>query len=131
MSLQDPIANMLTQIRNGQMARKEVVSTPASRTKVAILKVLEEEGYISAFQSTEETGKTTLAIHLKYYQGKPVIDQIKRVSRPGLRVYKRKDELPKVMGGLGIAVLSTSQGVITDKKARQIGQGGEVLCIVA
>lgn len=131
MSLQDPIANMLTQIRNGQMARKEVVTTPASKTKEAILKVLEEEGYIVAFKSTEEEGKSTFAIQLKYYQGKPVIAQLKRVSRPGLRVYKRKDELPKVMGGLGIAILSTSKGVITDKRARQIGQGGEVLCIVA
>jgi small subunit ribosomal protein S8 len=131
MSLSDPIANMLTQIRNGQMARKEIVSTPSSKTKSAILRVLEEEGYISAFQSAEQEGKPTLSIHLKYYQGKPVIDKIKRVSRPGLRVYKGKDELPKVMGGFGIAILSTSQGVITDKKARQIGQGGEVLCTVA
>ncbi len=129
MSLQDPIADMLTQIRNGQMANKEKVTVPASKVKVAILKVLEEEGYIEAFEKIAEA-KPTLTIRLKYYKDKPVITKLRRVSRPGLRTYKSKDELPKVMGGLGIAILSTSQGVMTDKKARQMGQGGEVLCVV-
>ena len=131
MSLHDPIADMLTQIRNGQMAKKETVTVPSSKSKVAILEVLEEEGYILAFQKIEEADKPKLVVHLKYFENKPVIEQLKRVSRPGLRIYKKKDELPKVMGGLGIAILSTSQGVMSDKKARSLGQGGEVLCIVA
>lgn len=131
MSLQDPVADMLTQIRNGQMSKKRSVKTPASTVKTAILKVLEEEGYIEAFQRDKTADKPTIEVFLKYYQDKPVIEKIRRVSRPGLRVYKGKDDLPKVMGGLGVAILSTSQGVMTDKKARQLGQGGEVLCTVA
>lgn len=132
MSLQNPISDMLTQIRNGQMAKRETVSIPASKRKVAILKVLEEEGYILAFKPAEGADKERrLVVHLKYFKNKPVIEFIKRVSRPGLRIYKRKDELPKVMGGLGVAILSTSHGVMSDKKARQLGQGGEVLCLVS
>lgn len=131
MSLQDPIADMLTQIRNGQMAKKETVTLPASKKKIAILQVLESEGYILAFQQKKADEKPILIVYLKYFKDKPVIDQLRRISRPGLRVYKRNDELPTVMGGLGIAIVSTSQGVMTDKKARQLGQGGEVLCIVA
>jgi small subunit ribosomal protein S8 len=131
MSLHDPIADMLTQIRNGQMAKKETVTVPCSKGKVAILQVLKEEGYILSFQKVAEEDKLKLVIHLKYFENKPVIEKIKRVSRPGLRIYKKKDELPRVMGGLGIAILSTSQGVMSDKKARSLGQGGEVLCVVA
>jgi small subunit ribosomal protein S8 len=131
MSMSDPIADMLTQIRNGQMARKPSVTLPCSRNKIDILKVLEEEGYIAAFERDKAKVKPNLTIHLKYHNNKPVIETIRRVSRPGLRVYKRKDELPKVMGGLGIVILSTPQGVMSDKKARQLGQGGEVLCLVA
>lgn len=130
MSLQDPIADMLTQIRNGQMAKKENVTVPASNKKVAILKVLEEEGYITAFQKISGD-KPSLVIHLKYFKAQPVIEMIQRVSRPGLRVYKSKDKLPKVKGGLGIAIVSTAQGVMSDKQASHVGQGGEVLCIVA
>lgn len=131
MTMQDPIADMLTQIRNGQMARKEKISLPSSKTKLDILKVLEEEGYIVAFEDDQKNPKPTVTIHLKYHNNKPVIELIRRVSRPGLRVYKRKDQLPKVMGGLGIVILSTSQGVMSGKKARSLGQGGEVLCSVA
>ncbi len=132
MSLQDPIADMLTQIRNGQMAKKEAVTMPASNVKIAILKVLEEEGYIASFQMMEEEArKPKLVVHLKYFKERPVIEMIRRVSRPGLRVYKRKDELPKIMGGLGVAILSTSKGVMSDKRARNEGQGGEILCVVA
>lgn len=131
MSLQDPIADMLTQIRNGQMSKKSQVTLPASKPKIAILKVLEEEGYILGFQEIEEADKRRLRVHLKYHQLKPVIDKIKRVSRPGLRIYKKKDELPKVLGGLGIAVVSTPLGVMSDRQARKLGQGGEVLCLVA
>ncbi len=130
MSLQDPIADMLTQIRNGQMAKKETVTISGSKGKIAILKVLEEEGYILGFKKNEGT-KPTLSIYLKYFKDKPVIVELRRISRPGLRIYKRKDELPKVMGGLGISILSTPQGVMSDKRARQEGQGGEVLCVVA
>lgn len=126
----DPIADMLTQIRNGQLARKEMVTVPASKNKIAILKVLEEEGYIENFTTIAED-KPKVMVYLKYFKEKPVIELIQRVSRPGLRVYKRKHELPKVLGGLGIAVLSTSKGVISDKKARELGEGGEILCIVA
>lgn len=130
MSLQDPIADMLTQIRNGQMAKKESVTFPASKVKLAILQVLEEEGYILSFKKMGDL-KPLITVYLKYYHHKPVIEKIRRISRPGLRIYKPKDELPKVMGGLGIAILSTSEGVMTDKKARQCGQGGEVLCVVS
>jgi small subunit ribosomal protein S8 len=131
MSLQDPIADMLTHIRNGQMARKAVVVIPASQKKINILRVLKQEGYIASFEVNTAV-KPHIAVHLKYFnKGKPVIEKIKRVSRPGLRVYARKGRLPKVMGGLGIAILSTSQGVITDKEAARLGQGGEVVCLVA
>ena len=126
----DPIADMLTRIRNGQAAGKKIVKQPSSKLKVAIAKVLKEEGYITDY-STETVGNhTEMTIVLKYYRGAPVIESIKRVSRPGLRIYKSKDELPKVLGGLGIAIVSTSNGVMTDRAARAIGHGGEVICIV-
>lgn len=130
MSMTDPIADMLTRIRNAQQASKAEVSMPCSNAKVNIAKVLEEEGYITSYNVTEGT-KPLLSIALKYFEGKPVISQIERVSRPGLRVYKAADELPKIIGGLGVAVISTSQGVMTDRKARALGQGGEVLCAVS
>lgn len=126
----DPIADMLTRIRNGQAAGKKIVKQPSSKLKVAIAKVLKEEGYITDY-STETVGNhTEMTIVLKYYRGAPVIENIKRVSRPGLRIYKSKDELPKVLGGLGIAIVSTSNGVMTDRAARAIGHGGEVICTV-
>ena len=131
MSMTDPIADFLTRIRNGQSSGKPEVSAPTSKVKIAIAKVLKEEGYIEDFSSAVEDGKPTLAVQLKYYQGRPVIDRLDRVSRPGLRVYKGKDELPTILGGLGIAIVSTSQGVMTDRQARAAGHGGEVLCIVA
>lgn len=132
MSLQDPISNMLTVMRNGQMMRKESVLTPAAKSKIAMLKVFLDEGYILGFDEIEEqVNKPKIRIFLKYHNEKPVIEKIKRISRPGLRIYKKKDELPKVLGGLGIAIVSTSQGVMSDKQARRLGQGGEVLCIVA
>jgi len=130
MSLQDPIADMLTQIRNGQMSNKEVVEVPSSKKKLALLKVFEDEGYILGFKMVEDA-KPRIRIRLKYHNNKPVIEKIRRVSRPGLRSYKGKDELPKVMGGLGITVISTPQGVMSDKKARELGQGGEVICLLA
>lgn len=130
MSLQDPISDMLASINNGQMMAKTFVKTPLSKIKIAILKVLEEEGYIEGFESSKDE-KTKLTIYLKYFNQKPVIEAMRRVSRPGLRVYKRKDELPKVRGGFGIMVVSTPQGVMSDNKARQLGQGGEILCSVA
>lgn len=132
MSLHDPIADMLTQIRNGQMSKKASVNVPFSQKKAAILKVLKDNGYINAFEKVEqENNKAHLAVELKYFKGNPVIEMIKRVSSPGLRVYSNKDELPKVKGGLGIVVISTPKGVMTDVQARQIGQGGEILCFVA
>lgn len=131
MSMTDPIADMLTRIRNAQQANKTEVAMPCSKVKVNIAKVLEDEGYITAHNVNEVEGKPVLSIVLKYFEGKPVISQIDRVSRPGLRVYKAADELPKIIGGLGIAVVSTSQGVMTDRKARALGQGGEVLCAVS
>ena len=130
MSMQDPIADMLTRIRNGQAANKVAISMPSSKLKVAIAKVLASEGYIESVKVVEGV-KPELEITLKYFQGKPVVESIQRVSRPGLRIYKRKDELPKVMGGLGIAVVSTSKGVMTDRAARQAGLGGEIICYVA
>ncbi|NBI13513.1 30S ribosomal protein S8 [[Haemophilus] felis] len=130
MSMQDPIADMLTRIRNGQAANKVAVSMPSSKLKVAIANVLAEEGYIESVKVLDGV-KPELEITLKYFQGKPVVESIQRVSRPGLRIYKRKDELPKVMGGLGVAVVSTSKGVMTDRKARQEGLGGEIICYVA
>ena len=130
MCMQDPIADMFTRIRNGQMAAKVTVSMPSSKQRVAIAAVLKSEGYVSDFAVTGEV-KPVLEITLKYFEGKQVIDTIVRVSRPGLRIYKKKDELPKVMAGLGIAVVSTSKGVMTDRAARQAGLGGEIICYVA
>ena len=130
MSMQDPIADMLTRIRNGQAANKVAISMPSSKLKVAIANVLADEGYIESVKVIEGV-KPELEITLKYFQGKPVVESIQRISRPGLRIYKRKDELPKVMGGLGIAVVSTSKGVMTDRAARQAGLGGEIMCYVA
>lgn len=130
MSMQDPIADMLTRIRNGQSANKIVVNMPSSKLKVAIANVLAEEGYIESVKISEGA-KPELEITLKYFQGKPVVESIQRISRPGLRIYKRKDELPSVMGGLGIAVVSTSKGVMTDRAARKAGLGGEIICYVA
>jgi small subunit ribosomal protein S8 len=127
----DPIADLLTRIRNGQTARKPEVSMASSKLKTAIARVLKEEGYIGDVRLESEGQKTTLTIGLKYYDGRPVIDRLERVSRPGLRIYRGKDELPKVLGGMGTVIVSTPQGVMTDKQARSIGQGGEVLCIVA
>ena len=130
MSMQDPIADMLTRIRNGQAANKVAISMPSSKLKVAIANVLASEGYIESVKVVEGV-KPELEITLKYFQGKPVVESIQRISRPGLRIYKRKDELPKVMGGLGIAVVSTSKGVMTDRAARQAGLGGEIICYVS
>lgn len=131
MSMSDPIADMLTRIRNGQSAEKLSVAMPSSALKVSIAKVLKDEGYIEDFVVRDEAGKPTLDVRLKYYAGRPVIEKIERISRPGLRVYKGRDDLPKVMNGLGVAIVSTSKGVMTDRKARSTGVGGEVLCVVA
>jgi small subunit ribosomal protein S8 len=128
--MQDPIADMFTRIRNGQLASKVAVSMPSSKVRVAIAKVLEAEGYIEGSSVTEGV-KPVLTVTLKYFEGKKVIDTIERVSRPGLRIYKKKDELPKVMGGLGIAIVSTSKGVMTDRAARKAGMGGEIIGYVA
>jgi small subunit ribosomal protein S8 len=126
----DPIADMLTRIRNAQMVEKATVEMPSSRVKVAIAGVLKDEGYIDGFRVTEEA-KPVLEIALRYHGGRPVIEKIERVSKPGLRIYRGKDDIPRVMNGLGIAIVSTSRGVMTDRKARASGVGGEVLCIVA
>jgi len=131
MSMTDPIADLLTRIRNAQLARKPDVSVSSSKLKTALVKVLRDEGYVAGYQVTAEGAKQTLSIELKYYDGRPVIERIERVSRPGLRIYRGKAELPKIQGGLGTAIVSTAKGVMTDKQARAIGQGGEVLCIVA
>lgn len=131
MSMSDPIADMLTRIRNGQMAGHASVSMPSSKLKTALAKLLADEGYVSSFNVDNNDGKSTLLIDLKYYQGKPVIELLKRVSRPGLRVYKNKDELPNVIGGLGVAVISTSKGIMSDREARLQGVGGEIVCYVA
>ena len=131
MSMSDPIADMLTRIRNAQLAEKLSVAMPSSRVKASIAQVLKDEGYIEEFKVRDEEGKPVLEIALKYYAGAPVIETIERVSRPGLRIYKGRDDIPKIMNGLGIAIVSTSRGVMTDRKARATGIGGEVLCIVA
>ena len=131
MSMNDPISDFLTRIRNGQMAAKKQIISPSSKVKEAIAAVLKDEGYILDFNVVAEGSKKTIAVTLKYFQGKPVIERIERVSKPSLRVYKAQDELPKVLGGLGIAIISTSSGVVSDRKARAAGHGGEVLCIVA
>ena len=130
MSMTDPIADMLTRIRNGQSAGKKQVLLPYSKLKASIAKVLKNEGYISDFNIESSGAHNQLSIDLKYYRGQPVIEKIERISRPGLRIYKSKDELPKVLGGLGIAIVSTSNGVMTDRAARAIGHGGEVICTV-
>ena len=131
MSMTDPVADMLTRIRNAQMAEKLFVSMPSSKLKVAIAKVLKDEGYIDDFAIRESGAKPELDLALKYYAGRPVIERIERVSKPGLRVYKGKDDLPRVMNGLGVAIVSTPKGVMTDRRARAGNMGGEVLCIVA
>ncbi len=131
MSMSDPIADMLTRIRNAQMAEKVSVAMPSSKVKVAIAMVLKEEGYIDEFRVREEAGKATLEMSLKYYAGRPVIERIERVSKPGLRIYKGVNDIPRVMNGLGIAIVSTPKGVMTDRKARASKTGGEVLCVVA
>ena len=131
MSMTDPIADMLTRIRNAQLIERATVTMPSSKVKIAIAKVLKDEGYIDGYKVAGEEGKPQLEIALRYYAGRPVIEKIERVSKPGLRIYKSKDDIPRVMNGLGIAIVSTSQGVMTDRKARATGVGGEVLCIVA
>ena len=131
MSMNDPISDMLTRIRNAQQAEKGTVSMPSSKLKAAIAKVLKDEGYIENFAVKGEVAKPVLEVELKYYAGSPVIEKIERVSRPGLRIYKPSRDIPNVMNGLGVAIVSTSKGVMTDRKARGMGIGGEVLCIVA
>jgi small subunit ribosomal protein S8 len=130
MSMSDPIADMLTRIRNGQAAGKKSVKIPSSKLKLSIAKVLKEEGYISDYKVEAIGNHHEMTVDLKYFNGVPVIESVNRVSRPGLRIYKSKDELPKVLGGLGIAIVSTSNGVMTDRAARAIGHGGEVICTV-
>ena len=130
MSMSDPIADMLTRIRNAQATEKASVFVPASKVKRAIAQVLKDEGYIEDFAVREQDGKSVIEIGLKYYAGKPVIEKIERVSRPGLRIYKGRDDIPRVMNGLGVAIVSTSRGVMTDRRARDTGVGGEVLAIV-
>jgi len=129
--MSDPISDMLTRVRNGQQAGKISVSMPSSKRKVAVASLLQEEGYISGFSTQENGKKTLLQVDLKYFQGKPVIEMVQRVSRPGLRIYKGSKELPKVQGGLGIAIISTSKGLMTDRAARAAGHGGEVMAYVA
>jgi small subunit ribosomal protein S8 len=131
MSMSDPIADMLTRIRNAQMAGKPTVSMPSSKVKVAIAAVLKDEGYVDEFKVQANGGKATLEVALKYYAGSPVIERIERISKPGLRIYKGSDDIPRVMNGLGIAIISTPKGVMTDRKARAANVGGEVLCVVA
>jgi small subunit ribosomal protein S8 len=131
MSMSDPIADMLTRIRNAQAVAKTAVTMPSSKLKVAIAQVLKDEGYIDGFAVRDTDGKHELEVALKYYAGRPVIERIERVSRPGLRVYKGRDAIPQVMNGLGVAIVTTPRGVMTDRKARQTGVGGEVLCYVA
>ncbi len=131
MTMTDPISDMLTRIRNGQKARKLNVAMPASKAKVAVAEVLKDEGYVTDFALEGEGAAQTLTVELKYYQGAPVIDKIQRVSKPGLRIYRGKEELPKVLGGLGVAIVSTSAGVMSDRKAREQGIGGEVICVVS
>lgn len=129
MSMQDTLADMFTRIRNGHMAQKQAVSMPSSKLKVSVAEVLKEEGYIASYE-VEGDVKPVLSVELKYFEGKPVIEEIKRVSRPGLRIYKASNDLPKVAGGLGVAIVSTSKGVMTDRAARTAGVGGEVICTV-
>ena len=131
MSINDPIGDFLTRIRNGQMARKKTITSPSSTVRQAIAAVLKDEGYIADYAVATEGKKKTITVTLKYYQGKPVIERLERISTPSLRVYKGKSEVPKVLGGLGIAILTTPQGVLSDKKARAAGIGGEVICVVS
>lgn len=131
MSLQDPLADMFTRIRNGQMARKKSVEIPSSKQKVELARVLREEGYIDGYEVVGETAIAVLRVDLKYYEGKPVIEHISRVSRPGLRVYKKVNELPRVKQGLGVLILSTSRGVMTDRAARKANVSGEIICQVS
>ena len=131
MSINDPIGDFLTRIRNGQSARKKFISSPSSKQREAVAAVLKDEGYIADFSVQAEGNKKTITVTLKYFQGKPVIERLERVSKPSLRIYKAADELPKVLGGLGVAIVSTSQGLVSDRKARAAGQGGEVVCVVA
>lgn len=131
MSMSDPIADLLTRIRNAQMVAKATVKVPSSKVKMAIVQVLKDEGYIDGFKVSTEGGKSELEISLKYYAGRPVIEQIERVSRPGLRIYRGADAIPQVQNGLGVAIVTTPKGVMTDRKARAAGIGGEVLCYVA
>lgn len=132
MSMTDPIADMLTRIRNGQKARKVSVSMPSSSAKAAVARVLKDEGYITDFSTAEDGGgKAQLTVELKYFEGRPVIENIARVSKPGLRIYRGRQELPKVLGGLGVAIVSTSAGVMSDRQAREQGIGGEVICVVS
>ena len=131
MSMTDPIADFLTRLRNGQTARKKTIVSPSSTVKEAIAAVLKEEGYIADYSVAAQGNKKTITVALKYYQGKPVIERLERISTPSLRVYKHKGGVPKVLGGLGIAIISTSTGVVSDRKARATGQGGEVLCVVS
>ena len=132
MTMTDPLGDMLTRIRNAQLRSKSKVSTTASKLRRRVLDVLEEEGYIRGYATVDyDNGRSEFEIELKYFDGKPVIDSIRKVSRPGLRIYRGKDDLPKVMGGLGVAIISTSQGVMSDREAREKGHGGEVLCMVA
>lgn len=130
MSMSDPIADMLTRIRNGQSANKVSVDMPSSKLKLEIARVLKEEGFVGEFAVSDDQKKPILSIQLRYHQGRPVIDSLQRVSRPGLRIFRRKEDIPQVNGGLGIAVVSTSKGVMTDRAARSSGQGGEILCTV-
>lgn len=131
MSINDPIGDFLTRIRNGQQARKKYIVSPSSKLREAVAAVLKDEGYIAEFAVTAEGNKKTISVTLKYFAGKPVIEKLVRVSTPSLRVYKGKDELPKVMGGLGVAIISTPKGVVSDRRARADGQGGEIICLVA
>ena len=131
MSMSDPIADMLTRIRNAQTVEKSTVSMPSSKLKVAIAQVLKDEGYIDNFRIKGDASKPVLEVSLKYYAGRPVIERLERVSRPGLRIYRGRHDIPQVMNGLGVAIVTTPQGVMTDRKARQAGIGGEVLCYVA
>lgn len=131
MSINDPIGDFLTRIRNGQQARKKYIVSPSSKLREAVATVLKDEGYIADFAVTAEGNKKTISVTLKYFAGKPVIEKLVRVSTPSLRVYKGKDELPKVMGGLGVAIISTPKGVVSDRRARADGQGGEIICLVA
>ena len=131
MSMTDPIADMLTRIRNGQKARMVSVSMPASKAKDAVAKVLQDEGYIMSYATEGEGAASTLSVELKYFDGVPVIERIQRASKPGLRIYRGQKDLPKVLGGLGVAIVSTSAGVMSDRQAREKGIGGEVLCIVS